>query len=203
MSEDAETRTFEYLLVLDIPKGAFYSSLLDLKKLVKRKYDCKKAKVTQPHITLLVTCLHESREERYIQFLKEISEYITPFDISPTNCKGYQSNLVVYVDVKDKLPIQAIVKRLRGKLNRTLKRYQSFSPRYCSDPHITIAKDMDKADYEMALAELKSVDHNFEYFHVGQMILLKKRLGIFRHEVIGYFEFLGKTEARYVQGELF
>lgn len=204
MLQDPDNRTFEYLLVIDIPKGSFYNSVITLKKLIQKKYNCRKDKVHNPHLTLILTCLHESREHQFIRFLAEIAEYTKSFNIQPSSCKGYGSTPVVYVDVTDKKDVKELVKRLRVKLKGFLKPYQTFIPRFCSDSHITIAKDMDKAGYELALEELISGDYNFANFHAGQMILLKKRLGPYKkHKEVALFKFSGKTGSQYIQVSLF
>lgn len=209
MEEDPEDRMFEYLLVFNIPKGRFFDQSISLNEFIQKKFNLVGEKKYHPHLTALLACLHDSNEKQFIQFIREVADTIAPFDVTPSSIEGFDYNTVVYVDMEDKKPMKAIIKKLKDKLKRIVKPYNSlkhhrtFEPRYTRDLHVTIWKHLDKILYDYLLTTLKSENHTFENFRIEQMILFKKPLGSYKNQKIAVFKFLGKTEGDYIQGSLF
>jgi len=62
MEEDPEDRMFEYLLVFGIPKGGFFYTAVSLNELLQDRFTLLRNKQYYPHMTALLTCLHESKD---------------------------------------------------------------------------------------------------------------------------------------------
>lgn len=201
---------FEYLLVFSIPKGGFYNKAVSLNMRIQEQSVLERDKRYYPHLTALLTCLNESKEGQFIRFLRDVTDTISPFNVSLSDIKGFDYNSVIYVDIEEKKPIKANVEKLKAKLNGLVKPYKSvkynrtFEPRFMKDDlHITIEKHLEKALYDYFLPILKSENHTFENFRIDQMVLFKKRLGPYKNQKIAIFKFLGKSVGEYIQGSLF
>ena len=113
MEQDPEDRMFEYLLVFNIPKGGFYDKAVSLNMRIQEQSVLERDKRYYPHLTAILTCLNESKESQFIRFLRDVTDSISPFNVTLSGIKGFDYNSVIYVDIEDKKPVKAIVEKLK------------------------------------------------------------------------------------------
>ncbi len=188
----------EYLLVISPPH-----EVLDKIKKVKQdfydKYRSENALWGRPHITLINFIQFEMMEERIVNRLRTIGMGYTPFKVELKNFGSFPSH-TIYINVESQLPVKNLIKALRPA-QQLLKLNKDNKPHYFDTPHITLARNLQPWQYERGWLEYQH-KHFTGRFIADGMLLIKRRVGTQKYQVVQRFEFMNLPVAT-TQGALF
>jgi len=189
-------RDNEYLLVLS-PHEELQHKILHVKEAFREKYKTA-MQATKPHITLVKFKGLQMMEERLQQRLQIISMGTSPFKIDMKDYGSFPTH-TIYINIVTKNAIQDLVKELRTA--RRLMKSPDNDPHYIMEPHISVAMKLLPWQYEQGWLEY-SHRHFTGSFIADSMLLLRKREGETRYQIVQRFEFMSLPVTT-KQGELF
>ena len=177
---------YEYLLILS-PNDQVINAIRSFKKEFKEDFPEALSTGLKPHITLMNFINVERNEERIIKRFAIMSRGMRPL------------NVVVdgFCNLGQAIAAKVISKTLITKAAEDFKARNAdiFRPnytRYCTNPHLTIARQIPVKHQKEAWQIWKDKKYSVQ-FEIKEMILLKRKLGGGKCEVIGTFQFTGKT----------
>ena len=179
-------RVYEYLLVLS-PHQELWQRILKVKNEFYETYKAATAKWGKPHVTLVNFVQYEMMEERIINHLKVIGMSYPPFKIELKDFGSFPSH-TIYINVTSKIPIQNLIKIIRGETQRLMKLDDDHKPHFIMEPHLTIARKLLPWQYEKGWLEYSN-KHFSGRFIADAMLLLKRPVGEKGYQIAQRFEF--------------
>jgi len=192
-------RVYEYLLVLS-PHQELWQRILKVKNEFYETYKAATAKWGKPHVTLVNFVQYEMMEERIINRLKVIGMSYPPFKVELKDFGSYPSH-TIYINVTSKIPIQNLIKIIRGETQRLMKLDDDHKPHFIMEPHLTIARKLLPWQYEKGWLEYSN-KHFTGRFIADAMLLLKRPVGEKAYQIAQRFEFQNLPVTT-KQGDLF
>jgi 2'-5' RNA ligase len=189
-------RTSEYLLVLN-PHEELKNKIKQVKNEFGEKY--KASFIGKPHITLVSFVQYEMFEERIVNRLKAVSMGYHPFKVELKDYGSFPSH-TIFINVTTKEPIRNLVRELKP-FQQLLKLNSDNKPHFIDEPHLSIARKLLPWQYEKGWLEY-SHRHFTGRFIADSMLLLKRREGEFRYQIVERFEFMNLPVTT-KQGQLF
>jgi 2'-5' RNA ligase len=187
----------DYLLVLN-PHEDLRNRIMKVKKEFYETHKAATALGGKPHITLVKFRTWEMMEEKIVNRMKVIAMGTTPFKVALSDYGSYPSH-TIHINVTTKIPIQNLSRELR--VAKKLMKSPDNDPHFLSDPHITIARKLNAAQYDKAWLEYSHRQFTASFI-ADSMLLLKRREGDKAYQIVQRFEFMNlpvSTE----QGKLF
>ncbi len=188
----------QYLLIVQ-PHEALCSDIQKIKKQFAETYDCPAAATGKPNITLARFEQYEMLERRIVHRLGLIAATREPFVVELHDFGSFPTHSII-LNVTTKTQFVELVKSLRP-IQHLMKMDKDHKPHFITEPHITIARKLLPWQYEKGWLEFSNT-HFSGRFVVDTMILLRKREGDTRYEMIRKFNMLNVKE-EVVQGSLF
>lgn len=192
-------RVFEYLLVLN-PHQELRSKISQVKKEFYDAYKAQTAISGKPYVGLVSFSQYELMEERIINRLKTIAMGYHSIKIELKDFGSFPSH-TIYINVTSKMPVQTLVKEIRGEAQRLMKLNEENKPHFIMEPHITIARKLLPWQYEKGWLEYSN-KHFTGRFIADAMLLLKRPAGEKAWQIRERFEFMN-LPVTVKQGELF
>jgi 2'-5' RNA ligase len=189
-------RQNDYLLVLS-PHEELQHKILHIKEGFREKYKTA-MQATKPHITLVKFTGLQMMEERLQQRLQMISMGTSPFKIDLKDYGSFPTHSI-YINIITKNAIQDLVKELRTA--RRLMKSPDNDPHYIMEPHLSIAMKLLPWQFEQGWLEY-SHRHFTGSFIADSMLLLRKREGETKYQIVKRFEFMNLPVTT-KQGDLF
>jgi 2'-5' RNA ligase len=186
----------DYLLVLS-PHEELRNKILQVKETFREKYKTS-MQATKPHITLVKFNALQMMETQLVQRLQIISMGTTPFKIDLKDYGSFPTHSI-YINIITKNAIQDLVKELRSA--RRLMKSPDNDPHYIMEPHLSIAMKLLPWQFEQGWLEY-SHKHFTGSFIADSMLLLRKREGETKYQIVQRFEFMNLPVST-KQGELF
>lgn len=166
-------RLYEYLLVLS-PHEELWTKVMKVKADFAAKYGSDSAKWGKPYIALVQFSNHHMMEERLLHRLQVIGMGVAPFKIELKDYGSFPSH-TIYINVATKLPVQALVKELKGAQN-LMKTGTEHKPHFIEESHLTIARKLKPWQYEKGWLEYSHRQFTGRFI-ADSMLLLKRRAG--------------------------
>lgn len=140
-------------------------------------------------------------EERIIRNLGTIAMGYPPFKVEVKDFGSFPSH-TIYVKVTSKVPIQALVKKVRTETQSLMKYDDDHKPYFSSEPHFTLGRKLKPWQYEKAWLNY-SQQHFTGRFIASEMLLLKREHGGDQSwQVVKHFQF-ENLPVETKQGQLF
>jgi 2'-5' RNA ligase len=190
--------TADYLLVIE-PHEALRNKISELKKYFADTYDCAAAAIGKPSITLVRFQQFEMIEKKLVHRLELAARANTSFLVELHDFGSFPTHSI-FLNVTTKTQIIELVKSLRP-MQHLLKIDKDRKPHFITEPYITIARKLLPWQYEKGWLELSNT-HFTGKFIADHLVLLRKRDGEKRYEMVKRFELLNVKES-ITQGELF
>ena len=188
---------FEYLLVL-MPHEELRNRIAGVKKEFSEKYKTNAFRSLGSYLTLVKFSQFQLMEERLINRLKTIAMSHAAFKVELKGFSSYPCHSI-YIPVTSRLQITELMKDLRAA-GRLMKQGDK-DPHYLEDPQFTIANKLLPWQYEQGWLEYKNRSFTAKFI-ADHLLLLRRRTGEKRYEVIQRFEFMNLPVTSR-QGELF
>ncbi|HUR09773.1 MAG TPA: 2'-5' RNA ligase family protein [Flavitalea sp.] len=189
-------RLNEYQLVLN-PPVAFREKINRVREEFREIYPGSQVS-TRPYLVLVRFTAWEMMEEKITLRLKTVGMGAAAFKLQVKDFGSFPSHSL-FINVITKLPVQDLVRQIRTA-QRLLKSPDS-EPHFLQEPHFSIATRLIPAYYEKAWLEY-SHRHFTASFIVDSMLLLKKKTGEKRFEIVENFSFMNLPVSS-TQGALF
>lgn len=192
-------KVYEYLLVLN-PHEELRNKIMQVKQHFYDTYKAATALYGKPHLTLVNFVQYEMMEERLVNRLNAIAMGFHPIKIELKDYRSFPSH-TIYINVTSKVPIQELVKQIRSESQRLMKLNDDNKPHFMMEPHLTIARKLEPWQYEKGWLEY-SHKHFTGRFIADGMLLLKRRVGESKYQIVQRFEFQNLLVST-KQGDLF
>jgi 2'-5' RNA ligase len=192
-------RRNDYLLVL-YPSPELVARISAIRNEFADKFDAPSARWGGPQVPLVSFSQLEMMEERILARLRTIGMSFPPFKVELKDFQSFPSH-TIYIQVASKLPVQSLVKSIRSSCQRLMKQDDENKPLFILEPHITIARKLKPWQYEKGWLEY-SHRHFSGRFIASSMVLLKKREGEMKYQVVEKMDFQNLPVVT-KQGELF
>jgi len=197
-------RVYEYLLVLN-PHEELRNRINQVKKEFYEAYKASTSIGGKPHVALVNFLQYELMEERLVNRLKAIAMGYYPMKVGLKDFGSFPSH-TIYINVASKIPIQTLIKEIRGQTQRLMKLNDDNKPHFIMEPHIPIARKLLPWQYEKGWLEY-SHKHFTGRFIAGGMLLLKRPIAEsdsyrMKYQVVESFQFQNLPVST-KQGELF
>lgn len=179
-------RVYEYLLVLN-PHEDLRNRIIQVKKDFYDEYKASTAIGGKPHVALVNFFQYEMMEERLVNRLKTIAMGYYPVKVELKDFGSFPSH-TIFINITSKVPVQELVKQVRGQAQRLMKLNEDNKPHFIMEPHINIARKLLPWQYEKGWLEY-SHKHFTGRFVADGMLLLKRLIGEMKYQVVEKFEF--------------
>ncbi|HSC52745.1 MAG TPA: 2'-5' RNA ligase family protein [Phnomibacter sp.] len=177
--------TYEYLLVAN-PDNEIGTRVMAEKQSFSQRYKESIAVKTRPHITVVNWLADECMEKNIARFIQMICNRRQSFQVVLHNFGGFPRH-TLFVRVQNPGPFQGLVKELRV-IDGYVRMCGFPAARLISNPHLTIARRLDKDVYAKAMVDF--AQHEFHgSFVVQNLVLLKRKNQFDRCEKINVFSF--------------
>ncbi len=188
--------TAKYMLILH-PHEELQSKILKVRESFNEKYHTTLSFI-KPHIMLASFVTVEAMEKKIIQRLQTLSMGTAPFKV---DLKDYGSlpTHTIFIQVVTKNAIQRLIKELRTV--QKLMKSPDHDPYFIVEPYISITQKLTDTQYQQAWTEYAH-RHFTGSFISDSMLLLKKKPGIMKYEIVHRFKFQNMPVC-VKQGELF
>lgn len=168
-------RMQKYFLAI-VPDGVVQANCLEVKKLIKEKFNIKYGLKSPAHITLKMPfSYNEAKETQLICMLEQFLSRIAPFSVYVGGV-GTFGRRVIFLKVAGNEALLSMQEELRGFCKRELKLVDELSDRNFQ-PHMTIAfKDLKEQAIVpiLNLLDQMSIQEEFKVDHIH---LLKRMEG--------------------------
>jgi len=192
-------KVYEYLLVLN-PHEELRNKIMQVKQHFYDTYKAATALYGKPHLTLVNFVQYEMMEERLVNRLNAIAMGFHPIKIELKDYGSFPSH-TIYINVTSKVPIQELVKQIRSESQRLMKLNDDNKPHFIMEPHLTIARKLEPWQYEKGWLEYSHKPFTGRFIADG-MLLLKRRVGEPKYQIVQRFEFQNLLVST-KQGDLF
>ncbi|MFI5135659.1 MAG: 2'-5' RNA ligase family protein, partial [Chitinophagales bacterium] len=179
-------RQCEYLLVINPPPHVSKEVML-WKKKFHQQFDHYLAVVTKPHITLCDFLESEMKEPEIIKQIAAVACRHAPIRVSLENFDIFPSH-TVFIKVLHPDFIVDVASDLKKQMKLPQK-----SSRFIMNPHLTIARGLDKEKFSRASAEFCLYNYSASFL-AGHLVLIKKEANVrfAKYEVVKEFKLEGK-----------
>jgi|GEM_PF-652602 len=194
---------YEYLLVFSCDPVT-EAAIGSVKQYFQKAYGCEQAANLRPHLTLFNCVIHEYKLERIIQGFEKVARHVEPFRIELDGFNKYEGG-TFYVDLGEgsSQKVNGLVKTLKSETVDHLSKWASGEFRFCTDPHVTVARKMTPLQVNSAAKEWMYKKFHSS-FRVTEMILLQRSLvSGSKCREIARMPLLGLPGEAFVQGSLF
>src|SRR5262245_61570598 len=106
-------RVYEYLLVLN-PHEELRNRILQVKKEFFQNYKASAAVNSKPYVGLVRFTQYQMMEDRILHRLRLIAMSFPPFKVELKDFGSFPSH-TIYINAVSKIPIQNLVKEIRGE----------------------------------------------------------------------------------------
>lgn len=192
-------RMAEYMLVLN-PHEELRNKISGVKKEFNTQYKISSGPGSKPNLALATFTQYVLKEERIINSLKNITLGFPPFKVELKDFGSFPTHSI-FINVLSKVPIQNLVRQIRGDAQKLMKLNDETKPYFILEPHITIARKLKPWQYEKGWLEYSN-RHFTGRFIADAMLLLKRFPGDKPWQILQRFEFLNMPVTTR-QGELF
>jgi 2'-5' RNA ligase len=197
-------RVYEYLLVLN-PHEELRNRINQVKKEFYEAYKASTSIGGKPHVALVNFLQYELMEERLVNRLKTVAMGYYPMKVELKDFASFPSH-TIYINVISKIPIQTLIKEIRGQAQRLMKLNDDNKPHFIMEPHVPIARKLLPWQYEKGWLEY-SHKHFTGRFIADGMLLLKRPVDEsesyrMKYQVVERFQFQNLPVVT-KQGELF
>ena len=141
---------------------------------------------------------YQNMESYLIRRFESLVRSFSPVKITLNGFGQYPIH-TIYVKMEDDKKLSKMVKIMRMKLKAVLKGFETFRTTYLTDPHLTIARRMTEAQFDLAWAEWKKRKFNSS-FNATNILLLKRSINEIdfqpqgNYQVVNHFELTGQEE---------
>lgn len=188
----------EYLLVLN-PHEELKNKIMLIKNGFAEKFKAVFAKFWPPHISLVNFVHFEMMEDRILNRLKTIAMGYYPFKVELRDFGNFPSH-TIFINVESQLQIKNLVTELKtGQHLMTLNK--DFKAHFMDTPYITVASRLLPWQYEKAWPEYSKLQFSGRFI-ADSMLLIKRRVGEKKYQVVERFEFMNLPVST-KQGQLF
>lgn len=189
----------DYMLVLN-PHEELRDRITEVREQFNKDYKVKSSP-SKPNLLLCSFTQLAMMEERIIRNMGQIAMAYPPFKIELRDFGSFPSH-TIYVKVTSKVPIQALVRKIRSEAQALMKFNDDHKPYFSSEPHFTLGLKLKPWQYEKAWLEYSN-KHLTGRFIAGEMLLLKREHeGDKSWQVAKHFKF-ENLPIETKQGELF
>jgi 2'-5' RNA ligase len=192
-------RVYEYLLVLG-PHEELGNRIMKVKEAFADEYKTDHARWGRPNIALANFLQYGMKEERLTNKLRTVAMGYPPFKVELKDFGSFPSH-TIYINVTSKVPVQGLVKKIRGEGQQLMKLNDENKPHFIMEPHVTIARKLKPWQYEKGWLEYSN-KHFTGRFIADGMSLLKRPVGEMKYHLVQKFEFQNLPITT-KQGELF
>jgi 2'-5' RNA ligase len=166
-------RVNDYILILN-PPLELSNKLSSIRDDFNKKYKVP-ATPGKPNLLLCTFTQYAMMEERIVNNLHRIAMGYPPFKVEIKDFGSFPTH-TVYVNVNSKVPIQALVRKIRSETQALMKFNDEHKPYFASEPHFTLGRKLKPWQYEKAWIEYSNL-HFTGRFIAGEMLLLKREHG--------------------------
>lgn len=188
----------EYMLIVNQHEELSHK-VTSAREQFNKQYEVE-AKLGKPNLLLASFTQYAMMEERIVQKLNTIAMAQFPFKIELRNFGSFPSH-TIFINVVSKVPIQALVKKIRTETQSLMKLNEENKPYFSLEPHLTIAKKLKPWQYEKGWLEYSNKNFTGRFIADG-MLLLKRPVGEMKYQIVKRFEFQNLPVVT-KQGELF
>jgi 2'-5' RNA ligase len=192
-------RRFEYLVVLN-PHRELSDKIAEIRKDFYKEYRMVGVPSSKANLALVKFEQLEMAESRIINKLHTIAMGYPAFKVELKDFGSFPSH-TIYLNVTSKVPIQNLVKTIRGEAQRLMKFDPEKTPHFMLEPHFTIGMKLKPWQYEKAWLNYSN-RHFTGKFIASEMILLKRPEGERNWREVSRFNF-ENLPVTTKQGELF
>jgi 2'-5' RNA ligase len=189
----------EYKIVL-VPHEELRKHITDVRKVFNEKFQVESPAAGDSQLTLALFKQIQAAEERIISRLMIVAMALPAFKVELKDFGSFPSH-TIFINVTSKVPITELVKKIRQEGQRLMKLDTDNKPYFMTDSHINVATKLKPWQYEKAWLEYGK-KHFTGRFIADHMLLLRRRPGEFKYQVIGNFKF-ENLPVDIKQGELF
>jgi 2'-5' RNA ligase len=192
-------RMNDYILILN-PPLELSNKISTLRDEFNKEY---KVPATPGKPNLLICSFTQlvMMEERIIRNLGQIAMAYPPFKVEVKDFGSFPSH-TIYVKVVSKVPIQALVRKVRSEAQALMKFNDDHKPYFSSEPHFTLGRKLKPWQYEKGWLAYSN-KHFTGRFIASEMLLLKREQeGDKSWQVAKHFKF-ENLPIETKQGELF
>ncbi len=190
---------YEYMLILS-PHEDLRDKVMRLKQAFYDTYKAEAALWAKPHITLVRYRQFEMSESRIISRLQQTAMRFAPVRVHLQGFGGFPCH-TIYINIADKIQVRQIVTQIRTDAQRLMKPGGSHKPHFITEPHLSIAHQLQPRQYELAWQAYQH-KHFSGSFIADAMLLLKRPAGRYRYEILRRFDFQNLPVGT-AQGNLF
>ena len=140
-----------------------------------------------PTVALASFQQYELVEQRLVNRLNLLAMGYHPMKITLNNFGSFPTHSI-YINIGSKLPVQQLVRQIRNDTQKILKVNDDHRPYFMTDPHLTLAWRIPADKYEKIWHEYRQ-KHFSGSFIADAMLLLKRRIGEKKYQVLQRFEF--------------
>jgi 2'-5' RNA ligase len=192
-------RVNDYILILN-PPAELSNRISTVRDDFNKEYRVS-ATPGKPNLLLCSFTQLAMMEERIINNLHRIAMGYPPFKVELRDFGSFPSH-TIYVNVTSKLPIQALVKKIRTETQSLMKFDEDHKPYFSMEPHFTLGRKLKPWQYEKAWLAYSN-SHFTGRFIAKEMLLLKREHnGDRTWQVAKHFNF-ENLPVETKQGELF
>lgn len=188
-----------YLLLIE-PHPDLVDRINNIKQDFSLKYKFPEALHSKPHITLVSYTQYTSYESRIRQRLRYIAMEKAPMMIELSNYGSFPSH-TIFVNVISRATIQALVTKIRTRVQAMMKLDKDHNPHFIMDPHITVARKLKPWQYEQGWLEYSNQQFSGKFI-ANAMVLLRKDLDDSKYTLVETFDFMN-TPVSATQAMLF
>lgn len=160
----------EYLLVVS-PQQNIWQQVMNEKIIFKAHYhECKLD--LQSSITIANFLAKEEMEDTLLRWMHRIFNTRPSFKVALNNYGGSPNANTIYLRIQDHQPFKQLAKELKV-IDEMIKSNGLPKAYLISNPHMTIARKLDKPVYEKAMMDYSKKEFYAE-FEVNELLLLKR-----------------------------
>lgn len=162
-----------YLLILEIDEK-IKREITAIKTNFGREFRSLHALNSIPHITLCQFVSILNFEEKMLNELEMVSEKSNSFKLKLNNFSGFQPH-TIYIQIDSKPDFVELVKNIKTNVKIPIKTKYGKAG-FSFTPHITIAKELSKDQYELGLNKYSQNTYQADFI-AKKMVLLRKPFG--------------------------
>jgi len=192
-------RICEYKIVLH-PHTELRNKIAEIRKEFNNEYQVTFPVGSKVDLVLVRFTQVEMMEKRIVNHLNNIAMGYPPFKVELKDFGSFPGH-TIFINVISKVPVQALVKKIRSETQRLMKLNDDNKPYFDIEPYIMIARKLQPWQYEKGWLAYSN-KHFTGRFIADAMLLLKRYEGEKAWQIVQRFEFQN-LPVGVKQGELF
>jgi len=192
-------RICEYKIVLH-PHTDLRNKIAEIRKEFNNEYQVTFPVGSKVDLVLVRFTQVEMMEKRIVNHLNNIAMGYPPFKVELKDFGNFPGH-TIFINVISKVPVQALVKKIRSETQRLMKLNDDNKPYFDIEPYIMIARKLQPWQYEKGWLAYSN-KHFTGRFIADAMLLLKRYEGEKAWQIVQRFEFQN-LPVGVKQGELF